>query len=356
MLVSFIIVAYNAEDKIDTVLNDLLKQDYEHKKIEIILVDSASSEGTKKVMENFRDAYQGLFSRVCVLDNPQRILPCGWNVALSEAKGDVILRVDAHAHIPADFILQNVNCMESGERITGGPRISIIDENSNWQRTLLMAKKSMFGSGIAKYRNSDSVQYVDTLAHAAYHREVFESVGGYDERLARTEDNEIHYRMRASGYNLFFTPKIKLYHNARNSLKNMIKQKYLNGYWIGLTIGISPKSFAFYHFVPFAFVLGIIITSLLAAFGLPQLGMLMWGTYWIGAILRAMLSIGKENFNITSFALPVLFFLLHISYGVGTLLVLIKMPSWRKRNKYCEAVEKLKLDIKNKDVINTMEK
>lgn len=158
-------------------------------------------------MENFREAYKGLFRRVCVLDNPQKILPCGWNVALSEAQGDVILRVDAHSKIPADFIRQNVICMESGEKIAGGPRISIIDESSNWQCTLLMAEKSMFGSGIAKYRNANSPQYVNTLAHAAYSREVFERVGGYDERLVRTEDNEIHYRMREAGYKFFFRQK-----------------------------------------------------------------------------------------------------------------------------------------------------
>jgi glycosyltransferase involved in cell wall biosynthesis len=342
LLVSFIVVALNAGEKINSLINDLRKQDYDHNSIEIIFVDSNSSDNTKGIMHNFANSNHD-FLRVCVLDNPKKILPCGWNIALTEAKGDVILRVDAHAHIPTDFISQNVKSMEDGERITGGPRISIIDEKSNWQRTLLIAEKSMFGSGIAKYRHSDSMQYVNTLAHAAYRREVFVCVGGYDERLARTEDNEIHYRMRKSGYNFYFSPNIKSYHHARNSLKNMIKQKYLNGYWIGLTMGVSPKCFSIYHFLPLAFVIGIIITSLLAAFGKPQLAVLMWSAYWILAILMAVISFRRENFNITSLVLPFIFFLLHISYGVGTLVGLLKLPSWRKNNKSCEAVDRIKM-------------
>ena len=171
MLVSFIVVAYNAEQKLDSLLNDLKKQDYDHKNIEVILVDGYSDDDTKQVMEKFAESNCD-FSRVCVLDNPKRILPWGWNIALKESRGDIILRVDAHSSIPEDFIRKNVECIRSGEKICGGPRKSIIDQNSGWQRTLLLAETSMFGSGIAEYRRKREKKYVKTLAHAAYSREL----------------------------------------------------------------------------------------------------------------------------------------------------------------------------------------
>lgn len=335
MKVSFIVVAYNAGSKLENLLEDLKKQDYNHNDIEIILVDSNSSDNTKDIMMKFKEINK-TFSKVLVLDNPKKILPCGWNIALEASTGDLILRVDAHSSLPNDFISKNVNRIDMGEKIVGGHRISIIDENNAWQKTLLIAEKSIFGSGIATYRRKEREEYVSTLAHAAYSREVFKKVGGYDERLARTEDNEIHYRMKKAGYKFLLDPTIKSYHHARNSLSKMMKQKYLNGYWIGLTMGISPKCFSIYHFVPLVFVLALIF-SIMFAFvfsGIPLI--LLLGAYFTFNILNTIFSIISEKKHLDYLLLPFIFFLLHLSYGWGTLYGLIKLPFWIRLNKSFE--------------------
>ncbi|MDK2901608.1 MAG: hypothetical protein PWR14_512 [Thermosediminibacterales bacterium] len=329
MLVSFIVVAYNAGEKLSSLINDIKKQDYDHKKIEIILVDGNSSDNTKQIMENFANSSHDFF-RICVLDNPKRILPCGWNIALKESKGEVILRVDAHSSIPENFISKNVEAIKKGEKIVGGQRISIIDENNSWQRTLLLAETSLFGSGIASYRRIKKKKYVSTLAHAAYSREVFQNVGGYDERLARTEDNEIHYRMKKAGYKFFLDPEIKSYHHARNTFSKMLKQKFLNGYWIGLTLGVSPFCFSIYHFVPMLFTLVMITGILLALSGNTLLLKVLAASYGTFSILNTIMSISKKKFTPTFLLLPLLFFMLHIYYGVGTIWGLIKLPFWIK--------------------------
>ena len=333
MKVSFIVVAYNAGSKLENLLEDLKKQDYNHNDIEIILVDSNSSDNTKDIMMKFKEINK-TFSKVLVLDNPKKILPCGWNIALEASTGDLILRVDAHSSLPNDFISKNVNRIDMGEKIVGGHRISIIDENNAWQKTLLIAEKSIFGSGIATYRRKEREEYVSTLAHAAYSREVFKKVGGYDERLARTEDNEIHYRMKKAGYKFLLDPTIKSYHHARNSLSKMMK--YLNGYWIGLTMGISPKCFSIYHFVPLVFVLALIF-SIIFAFvfsGIPLI--LLLGAYFTFNILNTIFSIISEKKHLDYLLLPFIFFLLHLSYGWGTLYGLIKLPFWIRLNKSFE--------------------
>ena len=324
MLVSFIVAAYNAETKLINLLRDLIKQDYDHRMIEVILVDSNSTDRTKQVMKDFAKSDHG-FSRVCVLDNPKQVLPAGWNIALKECYGDVILRVDAHASIPNDFVRKNIECIKSGEKICGGPRISIIDENNGWQKTLLLAETSMFGSGIAEYRRKRIKKYVNTLAHAAYHKEVFQTVGGYNESLVRTEDNEIHYRMRKAGYKFCFDPAIVSYHHARNSLKKMIKQKFLNGYWIGRTLRVCPGCFSWYHFVPFCFVLVIMITSAMAGFGVVLPARFLWGLYGGSAVMMTIRSVSKEQFSSWYLLLPFLFLILHLSYGLGTIIGVLKM-------------------------------
>lgn len=332
MKVSFIVVVYNAGDKLENLLKDLEKQDYNHDDIEIILVDSNSSDNTKDVMMKFKNSSKS-FSKISVLDNPKKILPCGWNVALEESTGDIILRVDAHSSLPIDFISKNVKRIAAGEKVVGGHRISIIDEDNSWQKTLLIAEKSIFGSGIASYRRQETEEYVSTLAHAAYSRETFKKVGGYDERLARTEDNEMHYRMKEAGYKFLLDPTIKSYHHARNSLSKMMKQKYLNGYWIGLTMGVSPKCFSIYHFIPLLFVLALIVT-VIGSFTISSLPLvLLLVVYFAFNIVNTIFSILKEKKHISYLLLPIIFFLLHISYGWGTLYGLIKLPFWIRKNK-----------------------
>lgn len=329
MLVSFIVVALNAGNKLNSLINELQKQDYEHKNIEIIFVDSDSNDNTKEIMFKLANSNHD-FSRVCVLNNPKKILPCGWNIALKESKGDIILRVDAHSSIPKDFVRRNVECITGGQKICGGRVKSIIEDNSKLARVLLLAENSAFGGGIAAFRRKQTDGYVKTLAFAAYSKEVFEVVGKYDERLARTEDNEMHYRMKKAGYKFYYNSKIYSTRYSRNSIYKMMKQKFLNGYWIGLTMAIAPKAFELYHFTPFIFLLSLMVSLFVMIFGKSMFFLLISGFYLFGTIIMSLFSSTQEKDNVLVIFLPLLLFLIHISYGVGTLVGVIKMPFWKK--------------------------
>ena len=351
MFITLCIIAYNEQNTLKAVLDDIINQDYNHDNIEVLLVNSASTDNTRQIMMDF--AKDNIcnermhFKDVNVLENPKKTLPCGWNVALGAYKGEAILKVDAHAQIPSDFVSKNVAVLESGEDICGGQRPNIIDEPTKWRKTLLLAESSMFGSSIAPYRNNPGKSYVKSMFHAAYRRKVFDTIGGFNEELARTEDNEIHYRMRKAGFKLCFDPSIISYQHTRSSLKSMLKQKYANGYWIGLTSGVCMQCLSLYHFVPFVFVMAIILSTLICAgfSGVFTGGILltvyniiviltkaMWSIYAVVAVLMAVLAViqSKEDRNITCILLPLLFFMLHISYVVGTFIGLIKMPFWVK--------------------------
>ncbi|SHK18448.1 Glycosyltransferase, catalytic subunit of cellulose synthase and poly-beta-1,6-N-acetylglucosamine synthase [Clostridium cavendishii DSM 21758] len=332
MLVSFIIIAYNAGEKLNELLEDIKKQDYNHENIEIILVDGISEDNTRKVMEKFKGASND-FSRICVLDNYKRTLPCGWNIALKESRGDIILRVDAHTSIPKDFIKNNVKCIEENEKICGGRVQSIVETKSNWGRTLLLAENSAFGGGVAQFRRSCEKRYVKTIAFAAYKKEVFEKVGLYDERLVRTEDNEMHYRMKKAGYKFLLDPKIYSFRYSRNTFSKLLKQKYSNGYWIGLTMGVCPKCFSIYHLVPLVFFIFIIITTIMLLNGIKTPAIILWSMYCFAAIGMSILSTIKEKFCVYFISLPILFFLIHLYYGFGTFIGLIKTPIWLLHNK-----------------------
>lgn len=317
MKISFIIVAYNAEGHLPALLGDLLAQTVPAQDIEALLVDSASTDRTGEIMREF--AERAPFETK-LLQNPKRWLASGINVALREATGDAVIRLDAHARIPDDFLQENIDALELGEDIVGGA-VYGAQPKTAWEAVLTALDTSRFGGGAAPFRNSGEVRYVDTLAYALYRKSVYDKVGFYDERLRRTEDNDMHYRMQQAGYKFFFSPDIISYHAARATLSGMLRQKYGNGYWIGRTMLIQPKCFAPRHLVPAAFVLALAALLLLCPFA-PAPLLLVLAVYALFDLAfsihgAAQAPVGKA---LCLVALPFLFPAIHLVYGAGTLI------------------------------------
>ena len=327
MIASIGIVALNEEACLPQLLENILAQTYPHKEIELLLVDSGSVDSTRKIMEDFAQKHRESFWGIQVLDNPKRIQAAGWNQVISHAKGDVVFRIDAHARIPEQFVEKNMALQDQGHFVTGGIRPCLIENPTPWKKLLLAVENSLFGSSFGRNKSG----YVKTMFHAAYRREVLEKVGLFNENLLRTEDNEIHYRIRQAGYRLYSDENIVSWQFARSNLKKMVRQKYANGYWIGLTLGVCPGCISPYHLVPFVFLLGILGTRLLAVFSLWQLAALMWGAYFLFALAGMAGALLTKSTGILVIFMPPLFLLLHVSYGIGTLVGLLKMPAWRKK-------------------------
>lgn len=327
--ISIIIVARNEEENLVDVLNDVSLQDYPHNLIDVILIDSISEDKTKKIMLDYKKKSD--FNRVLVLNNPGKILSKGWNLGIESSSTDLVVRIDAHASIPSNFITENVKVIINGERASGGARPNILSPNdkSKWQETLLLSESSLFGSSIAPYRNSKEKKYVNSIFHGVYDKKIFEEVGLLNPRLGRTEDNEIHYRMREAGIKLAYNPTIISYQFVRSSLKKMIRQKFANGYWIGLTLAVCPKCFSLFHFVPFVFILSLIFAFLIIPFTTFFISALLL-VYSFLIILITFTTLLKNKFNLFNLLIPIILFGLHISYGLGTLIGIISIPFKRK--------------------------
>lgn len=329
-IVSVAIVAYNEESCIEGILSDLTSQGYPHDRIEVVLVDGASSDGTKRKMIDFAERNErgeNGFCRVVVLDNPKKVLPAGCNVALRAYSGDVFVRVDAHARIPSDFVENIVSVQKEGIFACGGPRPTVVEDPTPWRRTLHVAEESAFGSSVADYRRAGGRRVVSSVFHGAYRREVFDCVGLYNESLVRTEDNDMSYRIRRAGYDIVFDPSIRSVQYMRSSLRRMLKQKYGNGYWIGRTLYVQPRCLRPYHLIPLAFVLGVLAVALLGC-------LVSWTPFAVCAVLYVLLCVllavkaactaPAEERNATMVALPLVFALIHLSYGVGTVVGIVR--------------------------------
>ena len=316
MRISFIVVAYNAAGSLGALLGDLLVQTIPHEQIEALLVDSASTDATRAIMLDFAKATP---FEVKVLDNPQRWLASGINVALDAATGDAIIRLDAHARIPKDFLENNLRALARGEDIVGGCVLGRAPGGA-WESVLRTVDTSRFCGGAAPFRNGGEARDVDTLAYALYRRKVYDEVGLYDERLRRTEDNDMHYRMRKAGYRFYFSPDIVSYHAARATMRGQLRQKWGNGYWIGRTMRIQPRCFAPRHLIPALFVLALLFGLLLLPFSVWPLLLLLSAYLACDLVFAVRGALSQESGRLLALlTLPFLFPAVHVVYGVGTL-------------------------------------
>ncbi len=333
-MVSVCIIAKNEENTIEQLFLNVRNQVYPHEDMEIVLVDSMSSDNTKMIMQQFANS-EHEFADIRVYENEKENQASGWNVAIRNARGDIIIRVDAHAMLPKDFVKNSVACIMSGENVCGGPRPNIAVPSTKWTDVLLGAESSMFGSSIALYRRAENEKtYVKSVFHGTYRKEVFKKVGVFNEKLGRTEDNEMHYRICQAGYKICYDPKICSYQHIRSTWRGMIRQKYSNGYWIGLTLGVCPGCLAVYHFIPAAFVCALIM-CLCAGIWVSWLPMLYLGVAYGGfCIVSTGMLLLKNKRNFFFLITPFIFLSLHIMYGIGTLVGIFKMPLWRKKVYY----------------------
>ena len=316
MKVSIIITARNEEKYLPMLFEDIQNQTYPLQNIEVVLMDSNSTDNTRKLMEEFKKNNETL--SVQIVTNERQIQAAGFNEGVKHATGDVILKIDAHSRIPEDFVQKNVDEILAGAYVCGGNRPTVVDSDSDFSKTLHIVEESALGSSIANYRKSNVKRKVNSIFHGMYRKEVFEKVGLADERLLRTEDNEFHYRVRKAGYDIIFNPEIESYQYIRPTFTKMIQQKFANGYWIGLTSHVCRDCLSLFHFGPGVFVATLLILMMLTPISFTPL-LTVVVLYLLAVLGLSIFEISKQKFNPTLLLIPLVMIAVHFAYGIGTI-------------------------------------
>ena len=319
-LISVIVPVYNEENYIDACLSSMLLQDYPKDAMEWFFVDGMSTDRTLEILNAYRDRYPKL---IRVLKNENKTVPYAMNLAIREAKGDYIIRLDAHAEYENDYFSKCVEVLEE----TGADNVGGVMETKARTpigRTIAKMLSSKFGVGDSQFRTNGKDGYVDTVPFGAFRKEVFEKVGLYDERLTRNQDSELNYRIIHNGGKIYLSNRIKLAYYCRDSVKGIVKMAMLNGKWNIITSRFCPGSMRLRHFIPCFFVLSLlgmpIATVLWKPFGiLFALELLLY--FALDFMFSAKAAKGAKEF----FCLAYLFPLFHISYGYGSVLGIVKV-------------------------------
>lgn len=320
--VAIVIPTLNEERFISRCLNSIIKQTYEFEKMDVMIIDGGSNDKTKDIVTEYQKSHQN----IRFIENKKKIQSVAFNIGLKKSTAPYIIRLDAHAEYDSKYISLCIeNLKQDEKRGNVGGRCNILPFNQSvWAQTNAILNHSRFGIGGAAFRVSNEAHNTDSVPFGAFPRKIIEKIGGMREDLPRGEDNEYNSRIRKAGYKIFFDPNIISSYFARPTLGASCKQMYANGNSIGYLYYIDREAIGIRHLIPLLFVVSGLFSIIISVLWSPFCYVFCGGLalYLIADAIASIMG-AKDNVKCT-LPLFILFFCVHVSYGMGTIAGLIK--------------------------------
>ena len=321
-LVSVVIPVVNEERHLAKAVGRILTQDYTGP-IEVVIAVGPSKDKTVDVARDLAAAD----SRVIVVESPTGKTPAGLNAAIGASHGDIVVRVDGHAMIPADYVRTAVNVLEvTGADNVGG--IMAAEGTTDFEHAVARAMTSKFGVGGASFHVGGEAGPALTVYLGAFRRSALDRVGGYDESMERAQDWEMNLRIRQSGGIVWFTPHMQVTYHPRPNVRALARQYHDYGRWRREVMRRHPDTASLRYLAAPVAVVAMATGTVIAVAGLSTghrvltvLGALAPLGYLIGnlvasavtALRRPPLSLGAVLW------LPVVYATMHLAWGAGFL-------------------------------------
>jgi glycosyltransferase involved in cell wall biosynthesis len=323
--VTIIVPCRNEEQHIERFIHNIIDQDYPKENLQVLIIDGMSEDSTTEIIKKYSSQY----NFIKLIKNEKKFVPHGLNKAIKLAQSEFIVRMDVHSSYPENYISElirymiKLNADNAGGVVIAKP----IDEKSPVEQCIAHILAHPFGVGNSLFRTysgKEKIIKVDTVPFGCYRRNLFEKIGYFNENLIRNQDYEFNQRLKQAGGKIYLITDLKVYYHPRRKLLEYLKNMFMNGKWGPLTVYYSKnlKSLSLRHFIPMFFTLYIILSPLLSSFSYWFLIPLF--LYLIMSFLVAF-SISIKQKSPFYLCLPILFFLTHLSYGMGSLFGIIKI-------------------------------
>lgn len=322
-LISVILPVRNEARTLPDLLASLAQQDFPAQDFEIIVADGCSTDGTREIARRFASHSS---VRVTLVDNPRIRSAPGRNAGLQAARGEFVLFVDGHCHIPSATLLRDALFIFRETRADCLCR----------PQPLLAPTGSQFGVAVAAVRASalghgrDSLIYdvtrygfVDPASSgAAYRRDVFAEIGVYDESFDACEDVELNTRLRKSGMAAYTDPRLAVFYAPRQTLASLLKQMMRYGHGRVRLIRKHPDCFSLGQIAPALLVAWIVAAILFSLLGSP-------GPIWLRSVIVAPvlayasavlfwpIALARKSGLRLLYLGPVIFCAVHLGLGFG---------------------------------------
>ena len=337
--ISIISACRNEVRHIGEFLDSIGQQNLDGYTWEVIVADGMSTDGTREFLEY----YSKNRPQFRVIGNPGKIVSTGLNAAIRAAKGEIIIRMDAHTMYAADYSARCIETLEkTGADNVGGPARTKV--TGVIPRAVAAAYHSRFSTGGARFHQDNFEGYVDTVTYGCWKKTTLERLGLFDETLVRNQDDEMNLRIVRGGGKVYQNPAIVSWYSPRPSISALFKQYFQYGFWKVKVIQKHGRPGSWRHLVPATFVavvgglflIGLV--ALLAGFKLPAL---LWltlvGIYALANLAASAVAAKQEGWDTMPY-LPLVFGAYHFSYGSGFLLGLLQFGNRQEKQVPVESV------------------
>ncbi|HIU16583.1 MAG TPA: glycosyltransferase family 2 protein [Candidatus Ventricola intestinavium] len=329
--ISVILPVRNEERFITACVQSIFSQDYPADQMEVLFVDGRSEDRTVELLCEM----QKVHPQIVVLDNPNRTVPYAMNIGIARSRGEIIVRLDAHAEYPPDYVRLSVETLLTRECDNAGGVFETRGRGFMGEAIAEMLKTPL-GVGNATYRLTQEDGYVDTVPFGCFRRELFDRIGGFDERMTRNQDNELNFRIRKNGGKIYLNHNIRVLYYCRDTLRGIMKMGYMNGRWNVITMTLVPGSMGVRHFVPLAFVLSTLVllalTLLTRSLFFGGLLALEWGAYLLLDFFYAYTIAKEKGWRFLPVEI-VLYPAFHFAYGFGSLSGIAALPGFLRQER-----------------------
>jgi cellulose synthase/poly-beta-1,6-N-acetylglucosamine synthase-like glycosyltransferase len=328
--VSVVIPCFNEERYIVKVLERVCGQ-YAPARSEIIVVDGRSTDGTRERVAEFTRTYPSV--RVRLIDNPARNIPTAVNLGINDARGDIIVRMDAHSIPSTNYVRR---CVEQlgGAEVVGMPWRIRPGAETPAARAVALAVAHPFGIGDAKYRMPDGAptEFVDTVPFGVFRKSLWAELGGFNEELLANEDYDFHYRVRQRGGRILLDTSGHSLYFARPTIKELARQYVRYGTWKAQMVKLHPRSLRLRHLVAPVFVASLIVSGA-AGFWWRPAWLALLGIVLPYALLSLLCAYKLARRAGELKLMPIIsfvFLVIHTTWGGSFLLGLVRAPRREK--------------------------
>lgn len=257
--VTVAIPAYNEATFIGKVVKGFLESSYSNL-IEILVADGGSQDETVEVVNNISI----LDSRVKLLHNPRRIQSAALNLMLSEARGEIFLRADAHCEYASDYVEQCVNALKGSKALNVGGSQRYVAETP-FQAGVALASRSFLNGG-AKYRDPEYNGHADTVYLGCFLKEALIKIAenhngeAFDTSQVTNQDAELNLKLiELDPKAIYVSSKIKVWYFPRKEWTALCKQFFKYGRGRYLTSTKHVKKAPIRSKLPFLFLFSLIL-------------------------------------------------------------------------------------------------
>ncbi len=216
--VAIIVPCWNEETTIAGTVHSLLALEYPADRLQIILVDDGSTDGTAEAMKEFEHE-----SRVIILRKENGGKHTAINAGIALAKdAHIIGCLDADSFVAAGALREMIAYFDDPKVAAVTPAMSVYNPTTLLER--MQNAEYIFGIGWRHALALVNGIFVTPGPFSMYRKSVVDDLGGF--RYAhQAEDMEMALRMQRHGWHIENAPKARVYTKVPRNVFRLIKQR-----------------------------------------------------------------------------------------------------------------------------------